>query len=391
MTVRQPSKPPEYDTSSTLLSDADIIGRIFKHIDQKTTDVGSSVWREPVANYQSQERFNAEQALLRTKWVAFCPSAALMKSGDYIARDAAGVPLLVVRDNNGKVRAFRNACRHRGVQVAGGQGCTSRFVCPYHGWAYGLDGSLRGVPHQDGFPDLDKESRGLVPVQCIEEKGLVFVNQDAATNPPVHDGVLPDIVPGDYRVIESSERDIDANWKLHLESALEGYHIRSTHQQTFFPVQYDNLTVVEAFGKNSRIAFPYQAIEGLRAKPKADWSANGRLTFVYHLFPNILISTFPDCIQVVILEPLSLKLTRQHTFLLADGNADDEALEVILEGQKFAARGAEEDRAVVLSAQRGLASGANEFLEFGLFESAIARFHKALTKDLRDVSGILGD
>lgn len=376
----------DYRSSIALMSEENIVSRILDHIDKKTTDMGQFSWKEPAKNYQSAERLDAELALLRKRWIVFCPSAALSKSGDYIARDAADVPLIVVRGNDGKVRAFRNACRHRGVQVANGQGCTSLFVCPYHGWSYGNDGSLRNVPHKDGFPGLDKENRGLVAVECLEKNDLIFVKQDPDSKDRKDETNLPDLIPDGYRVIKSEALEIEANWKLHLESSLEGYHIRSTHQTTFFPVQYDNLTVNESFGQNSRIAFPYQAIEGLRDRPQSTWSTNGRLTFVYHLFPNVVVSTFPDCLQVVILEPLGLELTRQHMFLLTDCGADGDTLDAVLEGQEFAKVGAIEDREVVLSAQRGLKSGANKFLEFGLFESAIGRFHKELTEELKDIA-----
>ncbi len=372
----------EHRGATPLMSEEAVVSRIFDHIDNKTTDTGQSSWREPTENYQSVERFDAELALLRKRWIVFCPSVALPKSGDYIARDAAGVPLIVVRGNDGEIRGFRNACRHRGVQVASGRGCTNVFVCPYHGWSYGNDGSLRSVPHKDGFPGLDKESRGLVAVDCLEKNGLIFVKQNADSKDRREETDLPDLIPDGHRVIKSEALEIEANWKLHLESSLEGYHIRSTHQTTFFPVQYDNLTVVESFGQNNRIAFPYQVIEGLRDKPRSTWSTNGRLTFVYHLFPNVVVSTFPDCMQVVVLEPLGLELTRQHMFLLADHETDKQALDAILEGQAFAKMGAIEDREVVLGAQRGLKAGANDFLEFGLFESAIGRFHETLAGEL---------
>jgi hypothetical protein len=164
---------------------------------------------------------------------------------------------------------------------------------------------------------------------------------------------------------------------------LEGYHIRQTHKSTFFPVQYDNLTVVEAFGDNSRVAFPYQAIDGLRNKKVANLNADGRLTYVYHLFPNVLISTFPGCIQVVVLEPIDESNTRQHTYLVADIDENDtDLLNNVFEGQKFAAIGAIEDQKIVLSAQQGLLSGANEYLEFGLFESAIGRLHTHLAREI---------
>ena len=85
---------------TTLLSDADVVERIFEHIDNKSTDTGSEVWREPVENYLSDERFEAELALMRRLPVAFCPSAGLPEVGSYIARRAAGIPLLVVRGND---------------------------------------------------------------------------------------------------------------------------------------------------------------------------------------------------------------------------------------------------------------------------------------------------
>lgn len=386
MSLKAAHKFDERRGSTSLMSDKNIVARIFDHIDNGTTDRGQSSWKEPTKNYQSAERFEAELTLLRTSWIVFCPSAALSKSGDYIARDAAGVPLIVVRGANGEVRGFRNSCRHRGVQVASGQGCASVFVCPYHGWSYGNDGSLRSVPHKDGFPELDKENRGLVAVECAEKNGLIFVRQEQDSKERKRSTDLPDLIPDGYRVIKSEASEIEANWKLHLESALEGYHIRSTHQTTFFPVQYDNLTVVEPFGQNSRIAFPYQAIEGLRDKPQSTWSTNGRVTFVYHLFPNVIVSTFPDCMQIVVLEPLELGLTRQHLYLLTDCEEGGEAFDAVLEGQEFAKSGVVEDRDVVLSAQRGLKSGANEFLEFGLFESAIGRFHKNLTEELEKIA-----
>ncbi len=87
-----------------------------------------------------------------------------------------------MRGNDGQVRAFRNACRHRGTQLTSGAGCEKAFVCPYHGWTYGLDGALRHVPHEYGFLGLDKSERGLVPVECVEQNGIVvrLPGRDAA-------------------------------------------------------------------------------------------------------------------------------------------------------------------------------------------------------------------
>ena len=159
--------------NNQLYSEPEILQRIFDHIDNKTTDLGNTVWKEPVENYCSRERFESEMALLRRLPVVFCLSAMLPDKGSYIARKAAGTPLLVVRGDDGKVRAFINACRHRGMQVATGNGCARSFVCPYHAWTYGLEGELRHIPGHAGFPGVELEGNGLVEVSALESGGLV--------------------------------------------------------------------------------------------------------------------------------------------------------------------------------------------------------------------------
>ena len=107
----------------TLLDDQLVVQRVLDHIDKQTTDLGDQVWREPVENYLSHERFAAEMELLRRYLIPLCPAAALPENGSYIARDAAGTSILAVRGSDGVVRAFRNACRHRGMQLADKSGC----------------------------------------------------------------------------------------------------------------------------------------------------------------------------------------------------------------------------------------------------------------------------
>jgi phenylpropionate dioxygenase-like ring-hydroxylating dioxygenase large terminal subunit len=376
-----------HSAQQPLLNTQEMVLQIFNHIDNKTTDLGAETWSEPVSNYRSQERLDAELGLIKSSFVVFCPSPALSNTGDYVARSAAGVPLIAVRAEDGTAKVFRNACRHRGVQLAQGHGCKRVLVCPYHGWAYALDGQLKNITHGSGFPEVDTKTSGLVPVPSKEINGLVYVGQEASDTTASSLDLIPQIIPDNYELVEIDEMDVDANWKLFIESALEGYHIRATHTKTFFPVQYDNLTVVEAFGGNSRVTFPYQTIESLRNKPQKGWSTNGRMTQLYHLFPNVIVSTFPNCLQVVVLEPLGLEKTRQHTYLLgrvATGTAEERKTmtESILQGQAFAKTGAIEDREVVMSAQQGLHSGANEHLTFGLFESAIGRLHAGLSREL---------
>src|SRR5437879_11282531 len=188
-----------------LKDDATVVQRVFDHIDHRTTDVSDETWREPVANYTSPERFAAERELVLRRYpTPFCPSAALPEIGSFVARDAAGTPILAVRGSDGRVRAFRNACRHRGTQLADGAGCEKAFVCRYHGWTYGLDGALRHVPHEHGFPGLDKETRGLVPVPTVERSGMVFVTQDAAPGESALDE-LPELLSPGHRLLATHQ------------------------------------------------------------------------------------------------------------------------------------------------------------------------------------------
>lgn len=364
---------------ATLLDDQSVVQRILDHIDRQTTDLGDSTWREPVANYLSAPRFDAELAIFRGYPTPFCPSAALPEIGSWVARDAAGTPILAVRGSNGVARAFRNACRHRGMRLAEGSGCEKAFVCRYHGWTYGLDGRLRHVPHQDGFPGLDQDTRGLVPVRTAELQGLVFVTQQESPLPGVGLDDLPALLPASHRLIRTTELEVEANWKILAEGFLEGYHIRPTHRDTFYPVQFDNLNVVEKFGRNSRIAFPYRRINKLRNLPPAKRAADGMLTFVYHLFPNVMVATFPTNIATVILEPRAIDRTLLVTYTLSDRG--DETVETHVDLKRagdFVNAGAVEDREVAAAIQQGLKSGANDFFEYGRFESLIGHFHRTL-------------
>src|SRR5688572_23441361 len=144
------------------LDDEALIQRILDHLARGSTDLAGSTWSEPVANYRSADRLRREvEVALRRRPVPFCPSAALPHAGTYLARDAGGVPIVAIRGRDGQVRAFRNMCRHRGTQLVADCGRATSLVCPYHGWVYGLDGALRHVPDEYGFPGLERGARGL--------------------------------------------------------------------------------------------------------------------------------------------------------------------------------------------------------------------------------------
>ncbi|GFG82576.1 (2Fe-2S)-binding protein [Mycobacterium paragordonae] len=397
-------------TKPLIADDIEIVRRILAHIDAGTTDEGPS-WREPVENYLDTTRFGREMRLLRAMPSVFLPSAAIPDPGDHAERAAFGVPLFAVRGRDRRARVFRNACRHRGFALVEGAGCAHALVCRYHGWTYRLDGSLAHVPHQEAFPDLDVPARGLVEVNSHEVDGLIVIEAlDSALEP--RDDALAWLTDGTPRrdkllpaqrlvYVDSTVRRM--NWKVLVEQFLEGYHIRSTHKDTFFPLQYDDLNVVEMFGPNCRLTFPYRNIERLRDRPESTWTTDARVTYLYQLFPNVMLATFPDLMLMIVVDPVDVERSTVTIYSMArpelaeransaDGQYNPAAVGTLI------ARGSVEDNEMSEGVQRGLSSGANAFVEFGRHESAAGHFHAVLDERLaryagdgsaRDLSGIL--
>ena len=370
--------------TSLLLDDSQIIDRIFSHIDNKTTDLGSEVWREPVKNYVDQERFDREIKLLRSLPVPFCPSSALPNKGSYVSRIAAGTPILVTRDEENNVNAFINACRHRGMQVASGSGCKKSFICPYHGWTYGLKGENRNIPGSDGFPGVDPLEHGLKQVNAVEKGGIVYVCQDGEIHKKFLDEAL-DYFTDEQALINQSEIEDQANWKILHETLLEGYHIKTLHKDTFFPYGLDNINVVENYGQNSRVIFPFRRIEKLRDVDPGSRVIDGTITSVYSLFPNASISVLSKHSNLVILEPISPSRSRWVIYTLINKSNKKGKLskEDAMRDAKFVGNtGQDEDREAARAIQETLNTKANDHLIFGYFEKAIVNFHTHLAKYL---------
>ena len=375
------------------MSDQDVVDRVLNHIANKTTDRGTDVWREAVDNYRSEDRLNHELSLFKSLPTPFCPSTALTKPGDYIAKTAARTPLIVVRGQDGKARAFKNACRHRGTELVEGKGCAGAFVCPYHGWSYGLDGTLLGIPHEDGFPDFDKLENGLAEVSVIETNGIIFVvqlppNQLPSSAIDMLSG-LPEVLKNDQITFSETETIVEANWKLHLESFLEGYHIKPAHKKTFFPFGYDNLNVVEFSGPHSRVTFPFKRIETLANVDPEDYNVADKLTYVTHMFPNVILAELSHHYTLGILEPISVnqtKITSYHITKSTNETDKETTLEAAKRDLAFVNEtGQKEDIALVTSIQNSLGSDANKNFTFGHFELAIVHFHKQLSQRLSNL------
>lgn len=368
-----------------LLHNDKLIERILNHIDNKTTDMGTEVWREPSINYLSQDRFDAEMALIKRSPVPFCPSAMLADKGSYVTRKAAGTPILVVRGMDGEIRAFINACRHRGMPVADGAGCVRAFVCPYHAWSYGLDGSLLNIAGSHGFPDVDIKEHGLLQVSVKEKGGLVYVKQGGVIDENSLDEI-PDFFSSKQEYIEQERMTDKTNWKLIAETTMEGYHIKRLHNQSFYPYGLDNINVVENFGPNSRVIFPFRRINELREIEPGKRNINGHITSVYNLFPNTVVSILSKHSTLTIFEPIAPGITDiiiyRVTNQLKDGISvsKDEAKR---DADFVKGAGLDEDRDAAVKIQETVNAGRNSHLTFGLFEKAIVHFHQNLDKRLQ--------
>ncbi|WP_333891177.1 aromatic ring-hydroxylating oxygenase subunit alpha [Mycolicibacterium gadium] len=375
-------------TRASVADDVTVVRRILAHIDAGTTDEGDA-WREPVENYVNPTRFAEELEMLRSYPSVYLPSAALPKPGDRVARVSFGVPLFAVRGRDGTARVFRNSCRHRGMALVEGPGCAQALICRYHGWTYRLDGALSHVPHADAFPGLDVSARGLVEVESREVDGLIVIGPLGTPHPHADTAMaaLADGSPWRDKLVHATRLVAvrpalrAMNWKVLVEQFLEGYHIRTTHKDTFYPIQYDDLNVVESFGPNTRVTFPYKNIERLRDRPESAWEVGHRVTYVYHLFPNVMVATFPNQVLVITIDPIDIDHTTVTIYAMVTPEVMQRASKDPVASQdarNLLNEGGIEDNDMSEGVQLGLHAGANTFVEFGTHESAIGLFHATL-------------
>jgi nitrite reductase/ring-hydroxylating ferredoxin subunit len=134
--------------------------------------------------YTKQAWFDLEQqTLFARSWQWVCHVESLREPGAYIAAEVAGVPVFIVRGQDGELRGFYNVCKHRGHHLLQGQGQTKRITCPYHAWTYDLQGQLRAAPRTQGLENFDKKKICLDRVAVEEFCGFIFVNLDPQARP----------------------------------------------------------------------------------------------------------------------------------------------------------------------------------------------------------------
>jgi phenylpropionate dioxygenase-like ring-hydroxylating dioxygenase large terminal subunit len=256
-------------------------------------------------SYASDEVHEAERRMLLTQPVIVGHTSSLSAPGDFISHSDCGVPVLVVRQKDDSIKAFINACRHRGARVCVGErGSARAFSCPYHGWTYSTDGSLRRVP-PDGFPDLDVEQFGLVELPCESRHGLIWVVPtpglpiDVATFLGPVDEELAQY-PLDHYVLERDELlEEDINWKFVIDGFLEIYHIPFLHKHSIAPWFHGHSSPFDQLGRHSRLVGVKKSFDDLQEKSFEEVDDFLQHVAVnYQVFPNTVIVWQQDHFEV---------------------------------------------------------------------------------------------
>ena len=303
------------------------------------TAEGSSL---PNAAYTSETFFKLEQeTVFRKNWVIAGFAHDIPEAGDMRPVEIGGSPLVLVRGRDGEIRAFHNACRHRGAKlVLDNVKSAKSFVCPNHSWSYDLDGRLLARPHFFGGEkhDINREPchrADLAPVRCTTWHDWIFVNLDGNA-PPLEEYLEPITSRlGDYDFStlvfgEALEFNIQANWKLAIENFIEPYHVFSCH-----PWLNSFVTMAErtppSFDRHVlRCGYEFQKTdpargEGLPYFPDLpeDKQKSGEW---FVLFPNFAFEVFPDQVDVFIANPISTGESRETIaiYFIGDGASADE-------------------------------------------------------------------
>jgi phenylpropionate dioxygenase-like ring-hydroxylating dioxygenase large terminal subunit len=279
----------------------------------------------PAWTYHSQAMLELEKsALFHTHWQIAGHVSDIPNVGDYFTFDVCGERAVIIRSDDGQVRAFHNLCRHRGSRVVGdkrGQ-CKNALVCPFHGWVYNLDGSLRGAARPKSYADLDKSKFGLRDVEAEVWMGFIFVRFKAGPQGKVAEVMAPlaermAVYKTDALVPAGafSEMVSPVNWKSVRDVDNEGYHVAMAHPalqdlygSTYFDMPFEDGVSYSAGTYNPHAGRRWSVRNYVKIAPEQNWlPPEMRKLWGYHgLFPNNVIITTPETVQFYQEFPLTL-------------------------------------------------------------------------------------
>lgn len=364
----------------------DVAVRLLDHLGAGTTDSADAPMAVAVGDYLDADRWYVEvDRIFRRSPVVVALTAHLPAPGAYRSVELAGVPVLTVRQADGGVKSFINACRHRGAQVVGhGCGSARRFTCPYHAWTYDTKGALVGVSGRSTFGELDTDTRGLTELSCEERSGMVFAVLDPATTFDIDawlDGygdVLDALGLAETELLDE-RRIVGPNWKVAYDGYVDGYHLDILHKDTLGKDVMGNIMTVDAWGPHQRVAFARRNLHELRDLARDEWNPAGHMGLVHTVFPHVSVAGNGGTGMMVSQlspGPTPDRSVTIQTHVITAG-ADEEARAATLARADFLEWVVtEEDYKTGLGIQAGLASGANNEFLFGRNEPGNQRFHQ---------------
>ncbi|MGE3418364.1 MAG: aromatic ring-hydroxylating dioxygenase subunit alpha [Bradyrhizobium sp.] len=374
--------------------------RAFAHLDAGTTDLAADVYRHPVDTYVDRGWLAREKATLFRRYPLFVGlSGRIAQPGDYFAEEHAGMPVLVVRGDDGAARAFVNLCRHRGAPVGKGCGRVDGFSCPYHAWRYDRQGHLVAIPDQRSFPGVDRSAHGLVPLPLVERDGILWVQpapdvrlDDAALTAHLC-GMEQDLASYrlvDYRLFESRVLKRETNWKMPIETFLEPYHFMPLHRDTVAPIFHANLCLFDAFGLNQREAVLRRTFHTLRDQPESTWDFVRHSAISYQIFPNTVFVMQADHVETWRVFPDEDGPDRcvvHFDCYVPELPATDKARRYWEANVDLAIRTVDlEDIAMQVELARGFRSGVAENVLVGRNEPSLAHYQRAIRRAVTGVA-----
>lgn len=282
----------------------------------------------PAWSYHSETLLELEkEQLFKTHWQIACHVSDIPNPGDYISFDLLTERAIIVRDEQDEIRAFHNICRHRGSRVVVDEKghCPNALVCPFHGWVYNLDGSLRGPAKPRSFPKLDKQAFGLKPVELEVWQGFVFLRFSPGPQPSVDELMRPfSQEMAAYKMAEHIPAEpmwnehVPVNWKSVRDVDNEGYHVAMAHPA--LQELYGNNYIDEPYIAGiSRSRGEFNSAGGRRwavrhylniSKPREDLPEHLHRSWLYYgMFPNAVIAVTPETVLFYQEVPLSAKKT----------------------------------------------------------------------------------
>ena len=323
------------------------------------------------------DRFVSTERLAREKEVLFgrepqviAFSCDLPTPGSWTTARLGDIPVLLTRDTHGVVRAFRNACRHRGAPVAEGPGCGRRVSCPYHGWTYELDGRLTGVPDRRSYEGCLPDDESLAPLAVDEGHGFVVVSADGRADVDAYLGDLgPELAHFELAAlvpVAVHETEIAMNWKLGNDSAMEAHHVPYLHHATVGPMTSYGYAY-DGYGRHHRMSL-------LGTEPGGEGLAG--LTLVHHLFPSSMLVIGTGVVVHQRCDPGATPGTcwlRVSTYAWPGEVTDHHRMLANLLWKVVV----EEDCRMMAGAQQAFASGSIERLVLGTNEPGVAGLHRS--------------